>query len=530
MTSKYLISILGIFIISFFYVSLQLQALEFESLGEFGFDADRGLTMGAEAIATSKNGPFSFNSHVRVSRGGSYPGGFQETFFGGIDVQIIEGGFGYQGMSFGARMGIFPHFDVIRSPYSLFINGNGISAPILELSYKDGPFSYINRWVDLNKHSRFGWPDRGAVWKSYALDLKGLRLGFQDVAVFTSYQLGLNEANEPIWSPSRAFDFSYFISPLPSYFTQHLASAVNRPWSTLTNDNSIMGFFCEYAGHSAMINAQILIDDLNMNRFLNPSGEQNPDKVAWSLGASIEGVAGKLELHHAGATAYTFEAYGRAGVNTCYGYSYYPADSFPSGEEIIPIPTALNMIGYRNGENNLAFLLGWERTFGKLALRAEGEFVLSGSQATGNPWHEFSYYAESSRSTRLLDDPVLEKKLIFRAHASYPWKDFRFGAALSLGGIWNRLALRTVDSDAWENQEPYYAPSGEHALVFKAGINLTWKQPLFKKNAKTNTGDLGMADSQTEQAPSVDKVESKQGSSVGQGSETMTPAESLPIE
>ncbi|MBM7560252.1 hypothetical protein JOC61_002064 [Marinitoga litoralis] len=49
-------------------------------------------------------------------------------------------------------------------------------------------------------------------------------------------------------------------------------------------------------------NGQILVDDINVNRILAPNSFQNLDKIAWSLGGSLNTKFGKFGLYNVGAT------------------------------------------------------------------------------------------------------------------------------------------------------------------------------------------------------------------------------------
>jgi hypothetical protein len=457
-------------LLCFLLNSISMFALDFEAAYRQGVDLEAAniLTERLRVSLIHSGRVFDFSAAMSIGNEDHFSSGFQEVFFGPFSVDLIEGGMGLRLEDFRAKAGIYPHFDIVDSPYSLFVNGRGLSAPILDIAFADARFQFSDRWIGLNAFSAFGWPDRGAVQKNYALVLGKLRLGFQDLAVFSTQED----------DSSRYFDIDYFISPLPSYFVQYVSSSLARPWGQYTNDNSVMGFFGDYSEEGWYAYAQILIDDLNMNRFLDPEGDQNPDKIAWSLGGSYDSAYGRFSLYHAGATAYTFEAFGSSVVNEMYGYSYYPADSFTSGSSVIPIETEDNMAGYTHGENNIAFLAGWEKKVWLLDCSAQAEFTLSGSKAAGNPWHELVNWYDGGQGTRMLDDPVLEKKLLISGSATYSWKDFIFGFDFSLGGAWNRLALRAVESANTHNLEMFYSPSAENAFLCKLGLSGSWKPAI----------------------------------------------------
>jgi hypothetical protein len=392
---------------------------------------------------------------------------FHGIYYGPFSIDVKEAGTSLSLGGMDVKAGILSHGDIVLSPYSLFVNGLKRSAPIISLAYEDERFLFTDKWIGLGIDSSQGWPDRGAVQKNYAIKAGAFRFGFQDVAVFSSSY----------------FDLTYFMIPLPSFFVQYIASAPGRPWTEAADDNSIMGFFADYSKDEYYAYAQLLVDDFNSNRLWAPNESQNPDKLAWSIGGTmdieIKDLAlGKFGIYHAGATAYTFESIGAVDYNPMYGYSYYPSDSFSSGATILPIAVEDNMVGYQHGENNLSFLLTWAREIFGVEAAAELEFTISGSKSAGNPWHDFVYYTEGGQGTRLLDDAVLEKKLLLRGKANYPWKDFVFSLDFSIGGVWNRLRLRTVDSTDSANRGSFFSPSDENAFIGSLGFSVHWK-PRF---------------------------------------------------
>lgn len=93
------------------------------------------------------------------------------------------------------------------------------------------------------------------------------RFGYQDAVVY-----------------NREFDFYYLFNPLPVYFSQEIRSSSNTmPWAEEgKDDNSLMGFFIDYDKPTYYFYSQLLVDDLNTNRFFYPEKTQNPDKIAFS--------------------------------------------------------------------------------------------------------------------------------------------------------------------------------------------------------------------------------------------------------
>jgi hypothetical protein len=449
-----------------------LAAVDFDLSDRVGIRSDESPLFTEEFIAGIEHAGDGWGFISRLSLNDLKPYGvpFHGMYYGPFSLDIMEAGTYADFKGLTAKAGILSQRDIVTSPYSLFINGRGLSAPTMDIGYKDAVFEISDRWIGLNLNSAQGWPDRGAVQKNYTVKFKEFRFGFQDVAVFSS--VGTDD--------SRYFDLTYFLVPLPSFFVQYVASAPGRPWSKAEDDNSIMGFFADYSGKSCYAYAQILVDDFNSNRFWDPSGYQNPDKLAWSIGGrmdvSIKDVRiGEIGAYHAGATAYAFESAGAVGYNPMYGYSYYPSDTFASGSSTMPISIEDNMVGYQHGENNIAFLLTWKRDILGADASARMEFTLSGSKSAGNPWHEYVYYNEGGEGTRMLNDAVLEKKLLFSGKVDYPWKDFVFSLDFSIGGVWNRLSLRTVESTDASNTGSFYSPSGESAFLGSVGVSASWK-------------------------------------------------------
>ena len=70
----------------------------------------------------------------------------------------------------------------------------------------------------------------------------------------------------------RAFDPNYFFSPLPSILTNSILTQGNNPCTEggTQNDNSLMGLFSDYKSGPIYAEAQLLVDDINLN-FLFPS-------------------------------------------------------------------------------------------------------------------------------------------------------------------------------------------------------------------------------------------------------------------
>jgi hypothetical protein len=304
------------------------------------------------------------------------------------------------------------------------------------------------------------------VIKSYGLKLGDFRFGFQDVIVYTDLSFGGGGGREPLFDPE------YFLDPAPAFMLQY---ALTDTVSGGHNDNSLMGFFGTWKSGDYSADAQVLVDDFDVNMILKPSDYQNPNKIAWTIGGSWDTEFGTFRFDHAGATKYTFEASGSGGeYNLANGYTFYPDTEYELDGALKALDPEANNIGYIHGENNLAFMGSWTKAFGPLSMAADIEFTVTGSQSPANPWGSAITFPNG---TYLLDDPVLEKKFVIAGSASYGWGDFRFYGAGVLGYVWNRLELATVSGEmenSLENGIAYYAPSGTDALICSITVGGTW--------------------------------------------------------
>ncbi len=396
----------------------------------------------------------------------------EEPFTLGHSFLLNDGGFLLDLDFLSFRAGRFVHRDFLDTPYSLFISSEPLPAVLADLTFHGGPFTYESRWVRLNTRSQFGWPDRGASYKVFALELGDWRFGVQDSAVYVS----------------RVFDEEYFLSPVPHILTQMVTKRDATPWREQANDNSIMGLFAEWRPPRQYYYAQWLVDDISLD-FLIPwflrdtfGDRRIASKMAWSIGGRWELPFGRLGVYHAGATKYTFEATNDAYP---YGYTYYPATEYDRDGTMVTLDYRDNYLGYRYGENNLAFMveLAWPLSGAAggaggssnsqakpsspsakgAELRASLEYVLSGSKSPANPWHEHASASEAGRYTQMLDEPVLEHTVAAAASVCWPWRGWTFFSRLRLGGVFNRLG-RAAAGD--EGPEVFRPQPGDHDLLY----------------------------------------------------------------
>jgi len=383
---------------------------------------------------------------------------------GDLNFLIQEAGMRISGSSFNLKAGRLRHFDVVDSPYSLFINANGIAAPMIDFVYRDSRFFYESRFISLTldsamhttawpKASYTGFPDRGANFKVFGLSFGRLTIGFEDSSVYSG----------------RAFDLEYFLSPMPQYFTQYVRGTAGRPWYANYDDNYNAGLFVTWKEPGAYdLYAQAFVDDLGMLGLFGWTN--NPWQIALALGGRIKTPKGTFGLHVAGATKYTFEpgdmrnASTENQIQSSYGYTYFPETRFEyewrSGYSTSykAIAPELNLIGYQYGENNIALRLDWSKAVNRFDCDAFFEFRLSGSNSPANPWHDL--WIDPQVAFTWLDDPVLEKRFTISARAITAREPWQFFAKAT--GV---LAL-----DALELRDPSGVPSTQTEVDQKVQI------------------------------------------------------------
>lgn len=384
-------------------------------------------------------------------------------------------GFNFGDVSFTGGRGI--HADVVDSPYTIYINPEAFPAIHAEAAYTGEVFSYTTRWVRLNERSAQyyngdidGDPatdtlirDRGMTFKAYSLHFGNLTVGFEDVSLYLD----------------RSFDAETFLSPFPMYFLEMLNTSAGRPWSELSNTNSLMGFFGEYETGDLYLCGQVLVDDINAGALAPILGWaipslnniENLSKVAWSLGGTYDTPFGLFGFYHGGALKYTFAAtyVSDSSYSTLpYEYTYFPVAEFDAGGGTYkPLDYTHNYIGYTHGENNLAFLADYTAEFGgrkpwAFGLYSSLEWVINGSKSPSNPWHEHDHWTEIDPPQELLTDEVLEHTLRLDVRLSKPVNNWLFAVDGALGYVWNRLELVEAVAD----EPKIYTPvAGNNHLI-----------------------------------------------------------------
>ena len=150
------------------------------------------------------------------------------------------------------------------------------------------------------------------------------------------------------------------------------------------------------------LNAQILIADINIH-MLGSQFYNNPWKLAWTVGGRKETSLGSFGFYHGGALRYTFEPITTASASelpmTAYGYTYYPDTRFDASNDESGDYESLaiedNSIGYKYGENNIAFQFDWKKHAERLRfVCGTFEYRLSGTNSPSTPWGRLAQSSE----------------------------------------------------------------------------------------------------------------------------------------
>lgn len=400
---------------------------------------------------------------------GNLPGG---TLFGSYFL-MDQGGLVFRGLGMELQAGRLEHHDVIDSPYSLFISSKRLPANIINFRYENAFAFYETRWIELNKDSAVttpafpgGFPDRGAQLKTYGVKVGTMRFGFQDAAVYSG----------------KSFDLEYLLSPMPNYLIQYVKGTAGRPWTTGANENDIMGFFWDWEANDELyFNAQILLDDVNVFGIGNTP--LNPWKAAYSLGARLKTDYGTFSFHHALATKFVYErSEDIVQDKYAYSYTYYPDTRFALDDGYASIAIDDMMVGYYNGENNIAFRLDYDHRVAGFDLSSSLEFTLSGPKSPTNAWHESSF----EYGTKLLDYSILEKKLAFEGQISRRIRQFVAFMDINAGVAVNALELQApyVGSEDEENALIHahswiWRPGDETQYYWSIGLGLRYDIPVM---------------------------------------------------
>jgi hypothetical protein len=311
-------------------------------------------------------------------------------------------------------------------------------------------------------------------------------VGFLDAAVYTG----------------RPFDLEYFFNPIPQYFIQYFKATSGRPWATESNENNLIGLFWDLNKDDWDTYAQVLVDDFSLGflRFIYDGFSRNPWKAAWALGGRMQTSIGRFGLHHGGALKYTFEPIGTDdsgrykddSAAVAYGYTYYPETRYFDGDETVNLLIQDNMVGYKHGENNLAFQVDYQNRYYGFLVTTELELVLAGNNSPANPWQDYnarsSMYDDGRYGSQLFSGGAIEKTVELRLNISRKFGPLSAYAAIAIGGHFNKLELapanadpydaspndRTVDNDIW-----IWKASDSHELIFRFSLGFKYTLPVL---------------------------------------------------
>jgi hypothetical protein len=417
----------------------------------------------------TKAGNIEFLGHMAALTDGYYGGFMGGSYgYGGVAFEVVDGGLTYTGDTISASLGKLELDDLVDSPYSLFLSSRHNKALEASVALHDGTFFYNDQWIALNYNSGstftttqngspIYWPDRSAVLKSWGIKHGSFRVALQDVIIYADDADGSPHSGGPFFNPD------YFLFPVPSFFIHYIDSSENSPWQQQAqNAKSTMGVMVDWDDDDWYFVSQILVSDFNMNRFINPSGSQNPDKLAWELGGRKKTDLGTFGFYHAGATKYVFEPYGNSSKNDTCAYVFYPDTQYDIKGTPLAFEPEDNYVGYLHGENNIAFMGTWRKNFDRLTAASSLEFTLSGSKSPVNPWGDLLTWSDGGSGTKMFNDSELEKKLVLCASVSMPFGDFDLGVDVRLGYVWNKLKLAGAtgdQTDSYVNGLYLYNPS-----------------------------------------------------------------------
>ena len=455
--------------------------------GTRGVYTDHGLAVRYDSPWSGIYGAFD----LRASGDGEYVGARAILDIPNYDVYFLirEAGLGFDGRPVSARVGRFPHRDVVESPYSLFVSSRENSAFLYELDYRSDRVRFLTRSVELTRNSVHGYPDKSIVFQTFAVTGERWEVGFQDATVLVPLPDSGEQTSDgtgPLFVPE------FFFSPLPGYLTQYILGSGEYPWKQDINYKSLMGFYAAVDGEEARLpwrlEGQVLVDDFNAHAITHPHREhQNPFMGAWMLSGRMDTGVGRFRLSHAGALMYTFQTSGSRN----YGYTYYPEISWPRGDERRTFDYRDNYFGFYLGENTLALRADWEHDLpvppqigGALALEGGIEYTVSGSKSPANQWGDYSSWRDHGGegafgSTRLLDEEVLEHGLALSAGSSISPQVLGGTLTVGISGEmthwWNVLRRDRAETGSSPEQDLYRPSDDNHTTaVLRLTARMKW--------------------------------------------------------
>lgn len=246
--------------------------------------------------------------------------------------------------------------------YNLFVSENGFSYPTIRVVGRTEQLVVETLWGGLRPFGTENKPVKAFIYRRLAITpFEGLEIGYQESVLFLN----------------RYFDPYYYFVPIPVPGIQEFWH-LSAPWGFSTNeldDNSMVGIYAKFSDLFWSVYAELLMDDVNMNRFLSPQSYQNPDKMAFLIGFSGRSGPTKLTIEIAGATAFTFQ---RTNPTKPYEYVMFEGEDYPIEK---------NMIGYKYGENNLACAIVFDYYKSNWTFSFGWESVAFGTRTPSLPWH-----------------------------------------------------------------------------------------------------------------------------------------------
>ncbi len=272
-----------------------------------------------------------------------------------------DGFFSYSNQFLEFEIGVKRHSIGPGRIYKLFVEEKGFSYPSVHFNVKgiEKYFRVETLWGGIRLFEDGAKPAKAFNYRSLVFSpIKGFEMAYEESVLYLY----------------RSFDPYYYFVPIPVPGIQEFFH-LNAPWKSSYDDNSLIGGWIKYSKQNWEAYFELLIDDINMNRFLNPQGTQNPDKIAFLFGFSGSSGSVRVTYEIAGATAFTFQ---RTHAAKPYEYVFFEGSN---------LPIEMNMIGYRHGENNIACGLRFEYNENPLYLCLELENVMHGTRTPDQPWH-----------------------------------------------------------------------------------------------------------------------------------------------
>lgn len=414
-----------------------------------------------------------FDLNVKLTNDRAFSDPFMDSYYAGYYFDFAKALVTLRFGNVTVTIGKGNPSDVVESPYSLFLTSAPVLRNTLAISYEDERFIYVTRWIELS-NLKSGSSElakkRGANFKLYGTKVGNVRFGYQEANVYAG----------------RTFDFEFFANPTPGFFVQYLNEA-GRPFPEGFGEaNYLLGFFLDFRNEKVYAYAQVLIDDINMNRILKPAEFQNPDKLAWSVGGKLETDIGSFAVFHAGATKYTFQptAEGASLPQNFYGYTVFTDFRYLQQDGLsMVLPLELLYLGYKYGENNAAIAFVFEPPQHSPLLMGSKlwlEYVVLGERSPVNPWGEF---VGPPSGTHWLGEPVLERRFVLGAELMtklVEWKWEKITAEVDakilfeLGYLWNRSEPIEVGGD--NSGKPLLRPvEGRNMLLASLGTGLRFR-------------------------------------------------------